>query len=496
MMRPATGAVGALLHAQNVSKSFGATQALSAFSMSVMPGEIHALIGENGAGKSTFIKILAGIYQPDAGTLRFAPKETERADIAFIHQDLGLISSMTVAENIVLGAGYPKRHGLINWSTASRTAETSLRQLGVELDPRREVADLSVAERALVAIARALTRNARLLVLDEPTATLPGRDVDLLFKVLRHLSAHGIGMIYVSHRLREVLAIASQVTVVRDGLCHHSGPTAGMSEADLISLMSARSDQVIEERNFSPDGSPPVLTLRNITSDGGLRGVDLHVNRGEIVGCVGLRGAGQEELSKALFGLSGPRGRIEFDGRAYRPVSPASSMKQGIVLVSGDRTLTTAGTMNLTENLFLNPRTSSLPSFLRSRRREKETANDVIQKYGVKPADPDAFISDLSGGNAQKLVVARGFDAGPKLVILDEPTAGVDMPTRSALYSLMRRKAREEGVSFLLTSSDHDEVAAVCDRIYVFANGKIGRELECGPFDPETLAQLTHEVAR
>ncbi|WP_343315495.1 sugar ABC transporter ATP-binding protein [Brucella sp. BE17] len=482
-----------LLIAKNVSKSFGATKALKSFSMEVLPGQIHALIGENGAGKSTFIKILAEIYKEDGGSIQFAESDDGRPAIAFIHQDLGLIPSMTVAENIVLGAGYPKRAGLVNWRSVNQTARKCLNMLGVAIDPEKEVSELSLAEKALVAIARALGRNARLLVLDEPTATLPGSDVDLLFKVLRHLSQQGIGMIYVSHRLREVLTIADHVTVVRDGLLYHTGTTTGLSEADLVSMMSDKVTDGRERRAPVPTSVASMLTLENVSTAHGLQSVDLTVRKGEIVGCVGLRGAGQEDLGKLLFGLAKSEGRIELAGRPYVPATPASAMKEGIVFISGDRTLTTAATMNLIENLFLNPTTSSLPSLVRSRRQERATTVRAIAEYGVKPANADALISELSGGNAQKVIVARGFDANPKLVILDEPTAGVDMPTRNALYALMRRKA-DDGVSFLLTSSDHDEVAAVSDRIYVLAHGRIGRELVDQPFDPEAVAQLTHEV--
>jgi ribose transport system ATP-binding protein len=495
MKQTAANQVGApLLSCEKICKSFGATRALDSFSMTVLPGQIHALIGENGAGKSTFIKILAGIYKEDKGTIRFVANEGGRANIAFIHQDLGLIPSMTVAENIVLGDDYPRRARLVDWTGVETAAKAALDMLGVHFDPRSEVADLTLAERALVAIARALRRNARLLVLDEPTATLPGRDVELLFEALRHLAEQGIGIIYVSHRLREVLTIANHVTVVRDGHLFHSGPTNGLTEADLISFMSGKSSADRPRSSDSSRRNEPILTLKSVTTPQNLRGVDLVVGKGEIVGCVGLRGAGQEDLAKLLFGLMKSDGEILLEGRSYAARNPERAMRQGVVLISGDRTETTAGTMNLVENLFLNPRTSSLPSFFRSLRRERQVALEAIREYGVRPANADALISNLSGGNAQKLIVARGFDAGPKLVVLDEPTAGVDMPTRHAMYALMRRKA-DEGVGFLLTSSDHDEVAAVCDRIYVIANGRVAMELDQQPYDPEALGQLIHEVA-
>jgi ribose transport system ATP-binding protein len=484
-----------LLSCENVCKSFGATRALHSFSMTVLPGQIHALIGENGAGKSTFIKILAGIFKEDEGQIRFAADEDGREQIAFIHQDLGLIPSMTVAENIVLGGDYPRRGGLIDWKGVERDALRALELLGVRLDLRSDVADLSMAERALVAIARALRRDARVLVLDEPTATLPGRDVELLFKVLRHLAEQGIGIIYVSHRLREVLTIANHVTVVRDGLLFHNGPTAGLTEADLIAFMSGKTSADNPRKSDDSRRANPVLTLHAVGSSQTLRGVDLVVGKGEIVGCVGLRGAGQEDLAKLLFGLAPSTGEIRLNGQSYAARSPAEALRQGVVFISGDRAETAAGTLTLIENLFLNPRTSSMPGFFRSLRREREAATATIRNYDVRPGNCEALISHLSGGNAQKLIVARGFDAGPKLVILDEPTAGVDMPTRHAIYALMRQKA-DEGVAFLLTSSDHDEVAAVSDRIYVMANGRVAKELDRQPFDPEALGQLIHEVAR
>lgn len=482
-----------LICAENVSKSFGATRALRSFNMAVEAGQIHALIGENGAGKSTFIKILAGIYREDSGSITYARNDDSRPVIAFIHQDLGLIPSMTVAENIVLGAGYPKTFGVIDWRRVRKAAKESLTTLGVDIDPRREVSTLSMAERALVAIARALSRNAKLLVLDEPTATLPGSDVELLFAVLRRLKAHGIGLIYVSHRLREVLDIADKVTVVRDGRLHFAGSSQGMSEKDLMNLMSDKHSSPPVPRAIF--GTDVVLQLTNVRSNLGLRSANVVVKKGEIVGCIGLRGSGQEMLAQILVGLTPSSGDIKFDGKPYYPKSPSSAMLAGMSYVSGDRNVTNAGGLTLVENLFLNPSRSSLPGFIRPRQREQESAESVIAEYGVRPPVPHALISELSGGNAQKLVVARGFDAKPHLVILEEPTAGVDMPTRNALYALMRRKA-EEGVSFLLTSSDHDEVAAISDRIYIFSNGEVCRELKSPPFNAEELAQTVHEIAQ
>jgi len=481
-----------LLKASGLTKAFGATVALKAFDFALMPGQIHALIGENGAGKSTFIKVLAGIHDPDAGTLDIVSAGDGHPAIAFIHQDLGLIPDMSVAENVLLGSDYPHRHGLIDWRAVHRLAKESLARVGATFSPSMTVDQLAIADRALVAIARAVRLKARILVLDEPTATLPGNDVHKLFEVLKQLKADGIGMIYVSHRLREVLEIADVVTVVRDGRrCFH-GAAAGLSEADLVEQMVGATHSAPHARTARPSAATEAVVRVDGMASGTLAPTSIAVNAGEIVGCVGLRGAGQEVMGRALVGIDPFAGSVTLLGRDYHPQDVADALRHGVAFISGNRDMSIVRTMSVQENLFINPRFTPLPDWLRSARAEKTETERVLDFYDVRPRSTEKPIGELSGGNAQKIVFARGLESAPALVVLDDPTAGVDMPTRFALYDFMRAKA-SEGVAFLITSSDHDEVASVCDRIHIFRSGRIAETLDRPPFDPELIATLVSE---
>ena len=482
-----------LLLARNVTKTFGATTALRALDFTLWPGRVHALIGENGAGKSTFIKVLAGLHQADEGTIDIVHSSGGEPVIAFIHQDLGLIPGMSAAENVILGSHYPKKGGFVSWAAVKERARESLLKIGAAFDPETPIEQLGVADRALVAIARAIRQNARILVLDEPTATLPGNDVHKLFSVLKQLKQDGIGMIYVSHRLREVLAIADELTVVRDGRLSFHGPVAGMTEAQVIGhMIGAEFSSTEATRGQNATGNASVLLdVQNLACQN-LRIDELVVRRGEIIGCVGLRGAGQDVLGRALAAILPATGETKFDGSDYRPRSIDDAIKRGISFVTGDRDLSITRTMTLTENLFIHPPRSTLPNWLRGPRAERRSAEETIRNYDVRPRLPNKLIGELSGGNAQKLVFARGLESRPKLMILDEPTAGVDMPTRHALYKLMREIA-SEGTAFLVASSDHDEVATICDRVHIFRDGRICQTLDHRPFDAENIASLAQE---
>jgi ribose transport system ATP-binding protein len=484
-----------LLVAHNITQTFGATKALKDFDMTVMPGQIHALIGENGAGKSTFIKVLAGINKPDSGTLQIAKSSRNHPAIAFIHQDLGLVPELSAGENVILGHGYPKRAGLIDWRSVRTIAQETLAMVGADFDPRTPVGELAVADRALVAIARAVRLDAKVLVLDEPTATLPGKDVERLFSVLDGLKRRGMGMIYVSHRLREVISIADCITVVRDGMRSHYGPVKGLTERQLVDFMVGTNGSTGHQLKASKSSSrgEAILSVKALTT-GSLENVSLTVARGEIVGCVGLRGAGQESFGRALAGVVKFGGEVLLGGTQYRPRGVDDAVRQGVAFITGDRDTAIVRQMTVQENLFLHPPRTSLKSWLRRRRKEKIHTMDVIRDFDVRPSNPDKAIGELSGGNAQKVVFARGLESRPKVVVLDDPTAGVDMPTRYALYALMRREA-DKGTSFIVTSSDHDEIASVCERVYVFRNGRIAHVLSDLPLDAEQIAVLTQQEA-
>ncbi|MDX3974936.1 sugar ABC transporter ATP-binding protein [Shinella sp.] len=472
-----------VLSVEDISKRFGGTRAVSSVSFDVRAGEIVALLGENGAGKSTLIKMLAGVYRPDSGTFRFRGEafnpQVSRGNIAFIHQDLGLVDWMTVAENISLMHGdFPRRFGLIDWTAAERKARDALAIVSASIDPNQRVQHLSRTEKSLVAIARALARDATLLVLDEPTASLPQSEVDLLHDVLRRLRARGVAMIYVSHRLDEVFAIADRVIVLRDGFLVADEPVAGLSGDRLVQMIIGRELKDVFARPPKPLDAPDVLRVERLVT-GEVGPVSLDLRAGEIVGLVGLRGAGQDAVGRALFGLSTTHaGEVLLSGgKVLQTKHPRDSVAQGLCMVAGDRNAeSVAQGMSVQENLFLNPGLLGRgPLTARSAGDERAEAEALGRRFDIRPNNPSAPIETLSGGNQQKVVMARWLTIGGKVLVLEDPTAGVDVGSKADIYALLA-EALKTGLGVLLISTDFEEIAALCHRAYVFRDGRIVAE--------------------
>ncbi|MET3805383.1 ribose transport system ATP-binding protein [Nakamurella sp. UYEF19] len=471
----------ALVTVRGASKRFGATQALDKVDLDVRPGSVLALLGQNGAGKSTIIKVLAGIYSLDSGevTVCGAPLGSPDAagKISFIHQDLGLVAGLSVAENVALGTGYPRRAGLIGWSTARRRAERALEIVGSTVDPRARVADLSRTDKSLVAIGRALVVNAKVLVLDEPTASLPVDETHRLFTVLRRLRDQGLGLVYVSHRLDEVFEIADHVTIMRDG--------AVVADARLSTLDSDQVIQYIVGRKPIPPPPPaPARTEHIALAVSDLVGervgpVSLEIRAGEVVGLVGLAGAGHVELGRTVLGdLTLHSGQMTLQGRRFAPKNVAEAVGRGLGFVTSNRPEEgLAMPLTLTENLRPNPALTAEAGFkFRRNGRERAIAADLIRTFGVRPADPDLPVAGLSGGNQQKVILGRWLSTKASVLILEEPTAGVDVGAKHEIYTLLDA-ALARGVAVLLISTDFEEVAAVCHRALVFKDGQIVREI-------------------
>ncbi len=470
-----------LLEVRDVSKQFGGTRALDRVSLRVAPGEIVALLGENGAGKSTLIKILAGVYTLDAGTILCAGRDVtaalRRLPIAFIHQDLGLIEWMTVAENICLALGYPRRLGMVSWPRARARAARALAMLGAEIDPEARVQSLNRTEKSLVAISRALAADVRLLVLDEPTASLPADDVAHLFACLRRLRGQGVAMIYVSHRLDEVFALADRMVVLRDGRVVGERRVAETTPQEAILLIVGREPSQLFRRAATGDGAARLVLERLRVGSTGP--VDCVLRAGEIVGLVGLRGAGQGLVGRALFGLAPiASGRILLDGAPLAPGSPGQAMAAGVNLVWGDRTGgSVVPVLSVRENLYLNPLAAGLPHyFYLSPRREARAARGFGAKLGLRPNDPDMPIEALSGGNQQKVVVGRWLHLRGKIYVFEDPTAGVDVGAKAEIYRLIEA-ALQQGAATFLVSTDFEEVANICHRALVFDRGQVVAEL-------------------
>jgi ribose transport system ATP-binding protein len=484
-----------LLVFEGISKRFGGTLAVDDVSLVLREGEILALLGENGAGKSTLIKALAGIHTPDSGRILFRgtpyrhlqARKGERQHVAFIHQDLGLIDWMTVAENVALGVGYKRRHGLISWGQSRRQAIDALRIMSADIDPDMRVMHLTRTERSLVAIGRALAAQAEVLVLDEPTASLPADEVARLLAVLRALCRTGIGMIYVSHRLDEVFQVADDVAVLRDGRLVGRKRVGETSPADLVTMIVGRPPEQVFARP-GRSGTAPCLVLAGL--EAGIAGpVTLTLHQGEMVGLVGLRGAGQDAIGRAMFGCCPVEsGTMQLGGKTYAPQSPAMAMQAGVGLVAGDRVAESLGmSLSVRENLFLNPGASGHRLLeLYSPAREYGETIRAGARMSLRPNDPRRPVETLSGGNQQKVVLARWLGLATKVLILEEPTAGVDVGAKAEIYALLHA-ALEKGLAIIVVATDFEEVANICHRALVFSQGRVTAEIARADLSVESL---------
>ncbi|PVX85925.1 sugar ABC transporter ATP-binding protein [Paraburkholderia unamae] len=483
-----------ILKVQGIAKRFNGVPALQDVSFDVYPGEIVALLGENGAGKSTLIKILAGVHAPSSGGLLFRGEPVDaramHGRLAFVHQDLGLVDWMTVAENMALATTFCKKRGLIAWRDVKERARAALALVGGDIDPDQRVASLSRAERSLVAIARGLSSCADLLVLDEPTASLPESEVQQLHQVLRKLRAQGVAMIYVSHRLDEVFSLSDRIVVLRDGRRVADQTTATTQPAELIRHIVGREPDSVFVRPPATAAAPVALSVRRLyTDEAGPLNFD--VRRGEILGLVGLRGAGHDTVGKALFGAEPVlSGTILLDGRSVDLSTPGAALRNGLCLVAGDRYgESVAPGLNIRENLFLNPKATGRAWFApRSAANEADEALTLGRRVALKPNDPGALIETLSGGNQQKVVIARWLRIGAQVLVLEDPTAGVDIGAKAEIYRLLGDAVRT-GMAVVLISSDFEETAQICHRALVFRNGTITREL---PLEQLSVSELLH----
>ena len=495
-----------LLELSGIVKQFTGTLALNGVDLDVRSGEIHALVGQNGAGKSTLIKILAGIYAPTSGIIRWRGEVVDptstRLPITFIHQDLGLVDSMTVAENIALLTGYPRNKGIIDWRAAATAAVAVLRTMESSIGPEARVGTLSAAEKSIVAIARALAFRSDLLVLDEPTAALPAGDVNLLLDKLKRLRSSGIGLLYVTHRLDEVFRIGDRVTVVRDGLRVAKRAVSEISPGDLVSWIvgGALAETTIAGR---PASTKPLLSVEQLVvpqeSGAGLVGpVSFEIHPGETLALVGLRGAGHHAVARAIYGaLPVNSGKIILLGRELTITGPADAIRRGIGFVSSRRVEESlAHNLTVLENLYMNSQARGIAPFrFVGHAAELSMCTRALARFSVRPPDPTRPIATLSGGNQQKVVVARWMEANVQLIILEEPTIGVDIGSKAEIYRDLRI-ADERGCAVLLVSSDFDEVEKVCHRALVFSRGKLAAEIDRKSINISNLTALAAGVSQ
>jgi len=482
-----------LLHMKHITRQFPGVKALDHVDFQVRTNEIHALIGENGAGKSTLVKILNGIFKPDSGEIFFDgenveihnPQQAQELGISTIFQDLLLFPDISVAENILLGHEPKRTSGLIDWKTLHTRAQRILGDMNVDLDSRQTVRKLSIAQKQLVMIARALSFNSRLIIMDEPTATLTSHEIDSMFRVIRDLKNKGKTIVFISHKLEEIFEITETITVLRDGKMVGVRETASTQKAEVITLMVGRT---LEEEfpKRTPLLGEDALVIHNLQAGNKIRDINLTIRKGEVVGLFGLVGAGRTELARAIFGIDPIHaGRILLDGQHVAIKSPRDAINAGIAFATEDRkTQGLVLSMSVKENMTLpNLKTITRFSFIRHRA-EMEIVHRYIKSMKIKTPGVDQFTMKLSGGNQQKVVLARWLGSNPRVLVLDEPTQGIDIGAKQEIYGLINEFVNK-GMAILLISSELPEVLGICDRIYVMFRGRIAAQFTQQEATPE-----------
>ncbi|MBZ6077759.1 sugar ABC transporter ATP-binding protein [Microvirga puerhi] len=476
--------MASLLHAENISKSFGPIEVLHDVSLDLRAGEVHAVIGENGAGKSTLMRILSGHLSPTEGTLtldgrpvRFAgPVDAEAQGIVLVHQEILLAEDLTVAENVYLGREM-KRFGFVDDRAMREATRAVLAELGTGIDPDIHVRDLSIADRQLVQIARALLVPHRVVAFDEPTAVLTPIEAESLFTIIRKLRAQGVAVLYISHRLNEVKAIADRVTVLRDGRLVANRDIEGLEPLEMARLMVGRDMSKLYPEKPATSSDEIVLTVRHFSVPGHVEDASFALRRGEILGFGGLIGAGRTELFEGLLGLRPGQGSIALRGSSVRFKDAREAMAAGIVYLSEDRK---GKGLLLQQNLRVNLTLAALEKFVRgavvNKAAEEAALDSAIRDFDIRARRKDMLAGQLSGGNQQKLLLAKMMLADPQIVIIDEPTRGVDIGTKQQIYTFIATLA-EQGRSVIVISSEMQELIGLCHRVLVMRNGTIAGEV-------------------
>ncbi|NTF52818.1 sugar ABC transporter ATP-binding protein [Agrobacterium rhizogenes] len=495
-----------LLSMQGIMKSFAGVSALQGVTLEIGEGEIMALVGQNGAGKSTLIKILTGAYQRDGGTIRFdgkdvsfsSPAESQAGGIATIYQEINLAPQRSVAENIYL-CREPCKMGFLDRRAMRDGARKVLQQFKLDIDVEMPVSRFSAATRQMVAIARAVMQDAKLLIMDEPTSSLDEREVAVLFETIRTLQKNGLAVCFIGHRLDELYALCERVTIMRDGKTVAAGPLANMSKMDLVQNMLGRELAAFEAigRDIEVRNDKPIRLQLNKGGHGvRVREVELSLREGEITGLAGLLGSGRTETARILFGVDKlERGSLQFEGQPRHYSEPAAAIVDGIGLVSEDRKVDgIIPDMSIRDNMTL----ALLPKLKKNgvvdRARQDEIVAHFIKSLGIKCASPEQAIKELSGGNQQKVLLARWLCTNPRVLIIDEPTRGIDIGAKTEILKLLRGLA-DEGLSVLMISSEIEELLAVADRVIVLSDGMSVAELPRQDLsEASLLAAMAHQV--
>ncbi|WP_097141910.1 sugar ABC transporter ATP-binding protein [Rhizobium subbaraonis] len=488
---------------EGISKSFPGVHALSDVSLSLYPGSVTALIGENGAGKSTLVKILTGIYQPDGGAIRVDGAEVHfpsasaaaRAGVTAIHQETVLFDELSVAENIFLGHAPRTRFGLIDWTKLNADARQLLSRVGADIDPTIRLRDLGIASKHLVAIARALSIDARVVIMDEPTAALSYKEIHELYELIDRLKADGKAILFISHKFDEIFRIADRYTVFRDGRMVGDGVIAGTTQDDLVRMMVGRDvGQVFPKQEVSIGG--PVLTVSGYRHPTEFEDINFELRRGEILGFYGLVGAGRSEFMQSLIGITRPSaGAVRLDDRVLVIRSPAEAIEAGIVYVPEERGRQGAIIgMPIFQNVTLPSLTrTSRSGFLRMAE-EFRLAREYTSRLDLRAAALDQDVGTLSGGNQQKVVIAKWLATKPKVIILDEPTKGIDIGSKAAVHAFMSELAAQ-GLSVIMVSSEIPEIMGMSDRVIVMREGRMVGQYERADLTAEKLVRAAAGIS-
>ncbi|MDI9505392.1 MAG: sugar ABC transporter ATP-binding protein [Clostridiales bacterium] len=482
---------------ENVSKTFPGVNALTNINFDVRGGEIHGLIGENGAGKSTLIKVLAGVHKPDPGAVieidgervdSLTPTESMRRGIMVIYQDFSLFPTLTVKENIAFSEQIERKRRLVNWKEVEEVSKRALSILGVDIDLNARLNTLSTARQQLVAIARALVYDSKLLVMDEPTSALSSGEVENLFRIMRDLRSRGMGIIFISHKLDELFSIVDRMTVLRDGMYIGTRNAGETDVNEIITMMVGR--EIKQEHMGGTNIGEIVLEVQDISKRGNFSNVTFNLRRGEILGITGLVGAGRTETVRALFGLNPPdSGTILLEGKPIAPKSPAEAQALGIAYVPESRqteglVMQQDAESNITLSILKTFQKNMLIQFPERSKRSVE----LMQQLNVKPAYPFMQAAKFSGGNQQKIVVAKWLATKPKVLIVDEPTNGVDVGAKTEIHQLLRQLA-DEGMAVIMVSSELPEILSISDRVLVMRRGRINGEFEAKGLTQERIME-------
>ena len=487
----------AALRMENISKCFSGVMALSSVRLEAAKGEVHVLMGENGAGKSTLMKILSGIYQKDQGSIYLEGKPVDikntkdalKLGISMIHQELSPVRKMTVSENIFLGKEPCFRFlGVVNQKKQRELAKTFFKEMDISINPDSTMDDLSVAQMQIVEIVKAVSYDSRILIMDEPTSAITGKEISKLFEIIQSLKSKGIAIIYISHKMEEIFKIADSITVLRDGQHIETRPAKDFDQDTLIKLMVGRTISELFPKVNSVKGNI-ALEVKSLSQKEKFRDISFIVRKGEVLGFAGLMGAGRTEVMEAVFGMRKTEsGTIKVNGKEVRIKSPSSAIRNKIALITEDRQLKG---LNLKASVKDNITLVNLKNFSRFKQllqleKENRIADEEIKKLKIKTHNRNQIVDTLSGGNQQKVVLSKWLLTNPEIIILDEPTRGIDIGAKAEIYKIISRLA-EQGKAIIVVSSELLEIMGLCDRVIVLYNGRISGEFERREFDQEII---------